>query len=355
MCQSGCRRLVLFAPDLSNVFPELAAVQPGDGWELSPERDAVQATLGPDYPWQTTRELVNFLRTVIDDDRLDTLQAAWLPECGSLQQQQTATIRRNAQPVTSLAPLDASPLTELLDNRRIETWYQPVLTSHRYALWGYECLMRGRDARGELIPPGQIFDWARQEQLTFMLDRVCRETHLLNAGAAAIPDHARLLVNFLPTTVYDPQFCLRTTVRAAERAGIAPERVVFEVVESDKVEDHEHLLSILAYYRNAGFSVALDDVGTGYSGLMMLAEMNPDLIKIDRALVTRAPESRLHQGICRSLVELAAESGKLSLAEGVETEQQRRLMESLGVDLFQGFLFGEPSPEPAGAAQTTSN
>jgi EAL domain-containing protein (putative c-di-GMP-specific phosphodiesterase class I) len=348
-CQTNRRQLLLCVPNLNQAYPELIDLSPGESWQLRPELEAIEVTLGPDCSWQTLRELVNFLRSIIDEPRLEEVKASWAHHCGATYE--PLPDMTEARPITTMVPLDASPLNDLLAQQRLETWYQPVVTRDTYAIWGYECLMRGRDAAGNLIAPNKIIDWARQEQMIFMLDRLCRETHLHSAGAAALPPDTRLLINFLPTTVYDPQFCLRTTVKAAAEAGIAAERIIFEVVESDKITDYEHLLSILAYYRNAGFSVALDDVGTGYSGLMMLADMNPDLIKIDRALVTRASSSRLHQGICRSLVELAADSGKLSLAEGVETHEQRQLMESLGVDLFQGFLFGKPNPEPMHACE----
>jgi len=345
MCHTGTRRLLLFAPDLATAYPELMEFQPGDAsWQVMPELDAVRVDIGPKHAWQTTRELVNVLRTMLDPARLERMTAAWAHHCTELTTQLPELV--GAQPVTSMAPLDAGPLSDVLQNRRIETWYQPVVTAGDHAIWGYECLMRGRYGDGTLIRPKQILDWARQEQLTFMLDRICRETHLLSAGQANLPGHARVLINFLPTTVYDPNYCLRTTVQAAKQVELEPSRIIFEVVESEKVDDREHLLSILGYYRHAGFSVALDDVGTGYSGLMMLAELNPDLIKIDRAMVSRAPESKLHEGICRSLVELARESGKLALAEGVETRRELALMEGLGVDLVQGYYFGEPSPEP---------
>lgn len=344
-CQSGCRQLLVFAPDLANRYPELMQFEPGESWAPMPEQGAVCVTIGPGYAWHSVREVVNFLRSVLDEPRARELTASWLDSCGSVRDQMSSLADRER--VTDMAPMDSTQISDILFNRRIETWYQPVVNARSHELWGYECLMRGRGDDGETIDPGTLIHWAKQEQLTFMLDRVCRERHLLNASEADIPDHVHLLINFLPTTVYDPNFCLQTTVQAAKQAQIHPSRIVFEVVESEHVEDREHLLSILAFYRNAGFSVALDDVGAGYAGLMLLAEMNPDLVKIDRGLVTRAPESNMHQGICRSLIEIAREANKLSLAEGVETDQERRLMESLGVDLIQGYLFGRPSPEPA--------
>lgn len=340
-CQTGDRTLLLVAANLSTKFPEFADFQPGDGWELLPDIDAVQINVGRTRQFKTLAEVVNFLRTVIPADRLSQLKAAWSPGCVSIKEQIASLL--DAKPILEMAPLDATPLLDILQHRRIDTWFQPIFNAGDLSLWGYECLMRGRDSQGQVVFPDKLISWARQENLLFMLDRICREKHIENAGAAGLPEHAKVLINFMPTAIYEPSFCLRTTMAAAERCGVDASRIIFEVVESEEVPDREHLKSILGYYRTHGFKVALDDVGAGYSGLMMLADLNPDLIKIDRALIQKAPQSRMHLGICRSLIELAHDCGKLALAEGVETAEERALLAGLGVDLFQGYHFARPS------------
>jgi EAL domain-containing protein (putative c-di-GMP-specific phosphodiesterase class I) len=330
----------------------LWSLAPKEGWHSIAEGEAVCVEIGPDRRWRSVQELINVLRALLDTDRLEQLRGTWV-EAGDRCCWPSGKTLRQGHPIPELAPLDSSPLVGMLENGRLETWYQPVVRVADQSIWGYECLMRGRTPDGSLVLPPRILDWARQERLTFMLDRLSRERHLRSAGQFGLGQDSYLLVNFLPTTIYEPATCLRTTVKAADQAGLNPEQVIFEVVESEQMEDWEHLVSILGFYRRAGFSVALDDVGTGYSGLMMLAELSPDLIKIDRGLVARAPESKLHRGICRSLASLARESGKLTLAEGIETEQQQDTMAALGIDLQQGFLFGRPSPEPWSANAAT--
>jgi EAL domain-containing protein (putative c-di-GMP-specific phosphodiesterase class I) len=241
------------------------------------------------------------------------------------------------------APLDATPLVKIMQSGGIQTFFQPIFKRDCKTPWGYECLMRGVADDGSRLMPKQLLDWAAQERLIFMLDRICRETHIRNA-AACLPDDVSILINFLPTAIYEPAFCLKTTIAAAKSAGIDPSRVIFEVVETEKVDDSNHLASILNEYRKSGFRVALDDVGSGFAGLTMLADLNPDLIKIDRELVEGAAKSEMHSIIIRALVQIAKESGCLVLAEGVETETELTLMKSFGVDLFQGFLLGRPAP-----------
>lgn len=340
-CQSGERVLMVTVPEMGERYPELYDFSPGDSWEVLQDLDALQVKIGPNQPWKTAGDVVNFLRTILDEPRLNDLKGGWVPGCGSIKDRVAKMV--SAKSLVEMAPLDASPLLDILTQRRIDTWFQPIFL-RSMELWGYECLMRSRTADGKMIFPNDLIAWSKQESLLFMLDRVCRERHLENAGAARLPEHANILINFMPTAIYEPAFCLRTTMNAAERCGIDPKRIIFEVVESEEMKDREHLASILGYYHNHGFRVALDDVGAGYSGLMMLADLNPDLVKIDRALINKAPKSAMHKGICRSLITLAHDAGKLALAEGVETAQERDLMLELGADLFQGYLFAKPSP-----------
>jgi len=303
--------------------------------------------VGPDCRFAGAGEVCDLLRAVLGAEATRQVRAAWL-QSGSLEQQTARLLR--AEPIERLAPQADSPLAAILERRRLETWFQPVLDRDA-RVWGYECLMRARDEEGAPISPARIFEWAERENLLFMLDRVARETHIASAHAARVPDHVRFLINFQPTVIYEPEFCLRTTFEALRGTGMPPGRFIFEVVETEKVRDHAHLRSILDYYRSAGFGVALDDVASGYSGLSLMADLDPDLIKIDRALVERAADSAVHADICRSLVELARRNEKQVLAEGIETEEQYQLMCELGVDLFQGFLFGRPDPVPATESQ----
>ena len=347
-CRSGGRSLVLMAANLVEEYPELSTFGAGADWEIVPELGAVRVELGTGRPLSGAGELVNFLRGVLDPGRLGALRAAWVTRGCRVQDQMASLL--HAEPLLTMAPEDSSPLLEILESRRLETWYQPIARASDGALWGYECLMRGRSSDGELIYPDKLLAWGRQEKLIFMLDRLSRETHLRNAAVALAGSDVRLLLNFLPTAIYNPEFCLTTTVAAAKAGGFPADRIVFEVVETEEVRDLTHLRTILDYYRRSGFRVALDDIGSGYSGLAMLADLDPDLIKIDRALIARAVESPMHRSICATLTQLGRDHGKLVLAEGVETVEQRDLLGGLGVDLFQGYLFGRPSQSPQAPA-----
>jgi EAL domain-containing protein (putative c-di-GMP-specific phosphodiesterase class I) len=343
-CRTDARSLVVLAPGLER-YPELQGLTPGEDWQLHPALAAVRVEVGSGSRWSGVAEVAAFLRTELDAERYGGLRAVWATRGVPLEEQLVTLL--HAQPLAEMAQVDSSPLAGMLAEGRMETWYQPIFWAGTLQVWGYECLMRGRAEGGALVSPATLLEWARQEQLTFMLDRHVREMHLRNAGAAGLGPPHHLLVNFLPTAVYRPEFCLRTTVRAVAESGLEPDHVVFEVVETEQVPKREHLRNLLAYYRATGFKVALDDVGSGWSGLSLMADLNPDLIKIDREMVSRAPESALHRDVCAALARLGQDNGQMVLAEGVEREEEWAVMTELGVNLLQGYLFGRPDPVPA--------
>lgn len=345
-CQSDRRAVALVAKDLPTAFPELRRLE-GEDWAVDDDLAAVKVTLGSDRRFRTLADLAAFLRNALSSSQFTKVRAAWIEPDAALRDQLEALI--HADPIADLAPLPSGPLLDILQRNGIETWYQPIFQADSREIWGYECLMRARSEDGEIIPPSRVLSWARQEDLLFMLDRICRETHLSNAGRVVSSD-AHLLINFLPTTIYVPEFCLRTTALAAKRAGVQPDRVIFEVVETEQVVNRIDLRNILSHYRASGFGVALDDMGAGYAGLAMLADLDPDLIKLDRDMVRGAPGSAMYREICESIIKLAKEHGKLVLAEGVETEEEEDVVLSLGVDLLQGFRYGAPAPTPLASA-----
>jgi EAL domain-containing protein (putative c-di-GMP-specific phosphodiesterase class I) len=345
-CKSGNRTLVLLTKNFSEDFPEFSVFGAKENWFYYPEYGIVQIEVGAGRRWSGAADVFNFLRTAIADaKRLKDLRAAWL-DTKQLLTQQLVQIGMTAEPLSEMVADDSSELLDILQNRRIESWFQPVIEAKTSDIWGYECLMRGRRADGSLVGAMQLLEWANKENLKFMLDRVCRETHLENAGRLNFGADCRFLINFLPTAIYQPEYCLQTSLAAMRRSNLTPRQVIFEVVESEKVLDTEHLLGILDFYRRNGFGVALDDMGSGYAGLTLLGDLKPDLIKIDREIVAKSVNSKSHFNICASLIRMGKDNGQLVLAEGVETAEEEALMESLGVDLFQGYYFGKPEPHP---------
>ena len=155
-----------------------------------------------------------------------------------------------------------------------------------------------------------------------------------------------LFINFNPSTIYDPAFCLRSTLQAVKATNIKPEHLIFEVVESTDVKDVKHLLRIVDFYRERGFRVPLDDVGTGFNSLSMLTKLKPDFLKLDVELVNCVDHDPYKAVIARKLLELAQDLGIATIAEGVETEAEYEWVREHGADFVQGFLFARPANPP---------
>ncbi|MFI7586998.1 EAL domain-containing protein [Spongisporangium articulatum] len=203
---------------------------------------------------------------------------------------------------------------------------------------GYEALLRATGPNGPIMPD-QLFGAAADAGWLHVLDRVGRTSAL--RGAAGWLGDATLFVNFLPTTIYRPEVCLATTERAARQAGIDLGQVVFEVTESERVTDLDHLSRVFDYYRQQGCRVALDDLGAGYSSLNMLVRLRPDVVKLDKEIVGRLPDPS-SRAVVAAVVEIAASYGGTVLAECIETREQALSARELGVTLGQGWYFGRP-------------
>ncbi|TQN44215.1 EAL domain-containing protein (putative c-di-GMP-specific phosphodiesterase class I) [Blastococcus colisei] len=226
-----------------------------------------------------------------------------------------------------------------------ELWsvYQPIVSLADRSVVAHEALLRGV-VDGREVGGGDLFFVAEQAGWLHRLDRIGRESAI--AGAVPWLGDDDLFVNFNPTSIYRPQVCLVGTERVVHDTGIAPEQLVFEVVESHAIADRGHLVSILDHYRSLGWRVALDDVGAGWSSLSLLAAVRPDVVKLDKRLVQELPDDGART-VLKAVTELAHQLGAVVVAEGIETERLAEEVTALGADLGQGWLFGRPvRPDP---------
>jgi len=257
----------------------------------------------------------------------------------------------NFQSVISAKPLqryinliEDREFFDIINNESLTSYFQPIIKARDRSIYGYEALIRGVKANGELIFPDVLFAKSERNDLNFKLDRLCRESALKTAAVKKITQ--KVFINFIPTSIYDPEFCLSSTVKWAKQLEFDPKNIIFEVVETENVKDKEHLKNILAYYRNKGYQIALDDVGEGYSNLNMLISLKPNIIKVDRAIIENIDKDEFKQSVYKALYMLAKENGIEVLAEGVENIFELEMVESIGVDYIQGYYFAKPSAEP---------
>jgi EAL domain-containing protein (putative c-di-GMP-specific phosphodiesterase class I) len=225
--------------------------------------------------------------------------------------------------------------------------FQPIVDIETAEVYAFEALVR---------PPsgGSAYDVLSliTDQNRYAFDQACRVKAI--SLAARLDMQALLSINFLPNAVYQPAACLAKTFEAAERARFPLHHLMFEVTENEPSRDVGHLQGIFAEYKRHGMITAIDDFGAGHSGLNMLADFQPDLIKIDMALTRAINIDPIRFEIARAVIALCARLNISVVAEGVETVDEAVTLRGLGVRLFQGYLFAKPALEelPAVAPST---
>lgn len=214
--------------------------------------------------------------------------------------------------------------------------YQPIVDLQTAQVFAHEALVRGPAGEGAATVLGQV-----NEHNRYRFDQACRVKAI--KGTAALGIQECVSINFLPNAIYKPELCIRTTLRAAETYGFPVERIIFEVTEGERVEDGPWFAEILREYKRCGFKTAIDDFGAGYAGLKLLADFQPDLIKIDMDLIRDIDSSPSRQAIVKHLVCLCAEMRIEVIAEGIETAAERDFLFDAGIHLMQGYLFAKPA------------
>jgi EAL domain-containing protein (putative c-di-GMP-specific phosphodiesterase class I) len=192
-----------------------------------------------------------------------------------------------------------------------------------------------------VLYPSYILDVARSCGMLSQVDHAARGAaiHALMGGDWV----ERVFINISPGSVHDPAEAVDTTVRLIDQAGIPHERIVFEVTEADRTLDLDMLRRILSAYREAGFGVALDDVGAGYSSLNLLHQLKPDYIKLDMELIRGVHADGYKALIAQKIIEIAHTLGVQTIAEGVETQEELQWVQAHGAEFVQGYLISKPS------------
>lgn len=217
--------------------------------------------------------------------------------------------------------------------------FQPIVNVKTRSLYAYEALVRGMDGESA----GSILARVNNSN-RYRFDQACRVKAIdlaVHLGLLAIPD-CKLSINFLPKAVYRAETCVRATLEAAKQFSFPLDRLMFEVTEGERVEDPNHLKSIFEEYDRQGFTTAIDDFGSGYSGLNLLAMFQPKVLKIDMALTRGIDHDKIRQAIVEGVLIVAMRLGITVIAEGIETHEECVTLSRLGVELMQGYLFGRP-------------
>jgi EAL domain-containing protein (putative c-di-GMP-specific phosphodiesterase class I) len=230
-------------------------------------------------------------------------------------------------------------LQEILLAEEVTTRFQPVVDLQRGGVLGYEALSRG--PAGAHQSPLNLFEAAAQADLVFELDRHCRRRAL--QSAKELPPSAKLFLNVFPASMYDPDFQGASLINMLEGLGLGPDRIVLEISEKYAIENYTLFVESLHNFTDMGFSIAVDDIGAGYSGLEKVAHLNPKYLKFDMQLVRDIDASYVRREMARALKAFADKMESTIIAEGIEREGELRTCVDLGIDYGQGFLLGRPA------------
>ena len=216
--------------------------------------------------------------------------------------------------------------------------FQPIVDVSDKSIFGYEALVRGINNEGADFILSQLNDSNR-----YRFDQAIRVKAIDLAKRLDL--QGMLSINFLPNAVYKPETCIRATLEAAAEMDFPTNRIMFEVTEGEKVIDNDHLRNIFKEYKKHNFTTAIDDFGAGYAGLNLLADWQPDIIKLDMSLTRNINSDKVRRALVFGIIAICKELEIKVIAEGIETIEECLTLIDEGVTLFQGFLFARPSFE----------
>lgn len=232
-------------------------------------------------------------------------------------------------------------LQKILLEEKVTTVYQPIIDLKKECVFGYEALSRG-PANSEIEAPVILFTLAEEIGLIFDLDRLCRKRSIINARGKE--PGKKLFVNTLPNLIYDPEFSAKACVEFLKEYKIPVQDIVFEITERDAIEQFAQFKKALSSYTKEGISIAIDDVGAGYSSLEAIVEIEPSYVKIDASIIRGIHQSKIKKDMLKALDMLTKSVNAQTVAEGVETKDDLRILKEYNIDYAQGYYFARPGP-----------
>ena len=234
-------------------------------------------------------------------------------------------------------------LRAILDRRSLSPRFQPIFDLRIGELYGFEGLIRG-PSDSVLHAPMNLLGVARCGGLLPDLERACIESIL--GVWSGLSTHYRIFVNLSPSALLNARGRASAGSDLVNQLGLLPRNVVIELTESQPTFEYAPLLEAAEYLRSLGFTIALDDLGEGFSSLRLWSELKPEFVKVDKHFVQGVGTDPVKLHFLRSIQELAIRTGARVVAEGIETDADLAVVQELGIDFGQGFLLGKPAPQP---------
>ncbi|WP_454867829.1 bifunctional diguanylate cyclase/phosphodiesterase [Pseudomonas farris] len=242
-----------------------------------------------------------------------------------------------------------SALSSILTQSGLHSLFQPIISLSERRIIGYEALSRG-PSNSPLHSPVALFAVARQAGRLSELEIACRQSACRRFNEQQLP--GKLFLNVSPESLLEAAHQPGRTLQLLQDFGIPPSQVVIELTEQTPTDDFQLLQTALHHYRAMGFSIALDDLGAGYSSLRLWSELRPDYVKIDRHFIDGIHQDALKREFVGSILQIAKASRAKVIAEGIELPEELAVLTEMGVDLLQGYLLCRPQEHPPRDART---
>lgn len=234
-------------------------------------------------------------------------------------------------------------LRRLIEFKLLTPVFQPIVAVENPRIIGYEALIRGPDD-SPLHKPDALFAVAHESRLLAALEFACREVSCERFAALNLP--GKLFLNMSPLSFTDNQYRDGVTRKILQRVGLSAERLVFELTESQPLDELDLLRAASDHFQRQGFAVALDDLGAGYAGLRVWSELCPDYVKIDRHFISGIDRDPVKREFVRAMLDIAHRMGHKAIAEGIETETEYATLITMGVEYAQGYFIARPQALP---------
>ena len=234
-------------------------------------------------------------------------------------------------------------LRRLIEFKLLTPVFQPIIAVENPRIIGYEALIRG-PSDSPLHKPDALFAVARECRLLAALEFACREVSCERFAELDLP--GKLFLNMSPISFTDSQYRDGVTREILQRVGLSAERLVFELTESQPLDELELLRAASDHFRRQGFAIALDDLGAGYAGLRVWSGLCPDYVKIDRHFISCIDKDPVKREFVRAMLDIAHRMGHKAIAEGIETEAEFNTLITMGVEYAQGFFIARPQASP---------
>ncbi len=234
-----------------------------------------------------------------------------------------------------------SELNKIINNNDVKSYFQPIINLNTDKIYGFEALSRF-ESKKHLPSVESIFLIAMKLNLSKDLEKICRDQAILSAKPLKRGHY--LFINLDPDEIVASNIKIDPFIAFLKSNGLSPEQVVFEVTERRFIEDLDSFNKRFMEFRDKGFKIAIDDVGTGWSDFDKIRVIRPHIIKIDINLIRDIHEDFMKKEIVNTFTQFAKRTNIIVLSEGIEKIEEYNTLKELGCELGQGYYLGKPSP-----------